>query len=106
MLKPKHKESFFGRMRRESWLELYLFLLPAMAVTFVFKYIPMNGIVIAFQDYNIFKGIGGSPFVGMKHFSAVFSNPDFFRVLKNTLVINLYKIVFLGAAAAGDGIDD
>ncbi|HML45702.1 MAG TPA: ABC transporter permease subunit, partial [Clostridia bacterium] len=54
----------------------------------------MNGIIIAFQDYNIFKGISNSPFVGMKHFNAAFSNPDFFRVLRNTLFINLYKIAF------------
>lgn len=93
-LKATPKESFLGRVRRESWVELYLFLLPAVVVTFIFKYIPMNGIVIAFQDYNIFKGISESPFVGLKHFQNVFSNPDFFRVLRNTLVINLYKIVF------------
>lgn len=93
-LKATQKESFLGRVRRESWVELYLFLLPAVVVTFIFKYIPMNGIVIAFQDYNIFKGISESPFVGLKHYQNVFSNPDFFRVLRNTLVINLYKIVF------------
>lgn len=93
-LRPAGKEGFFSRLRRESWLELYLFLIPALAVTFIFKYIPMNGIIIAFQDYNIFEGISGSPFVGLKHFQAVFSNPDFFRVLRNTLVINLYKILF------------
>lgn len=83
-----------SRIRRESWIELYLFLVPAVLVTFVFKYIPMNGIVIAFQDYNIFSGISASPFVGTKHFAAAFSNPDFFRVLLNTLTINLYKMLY------------
>lgn len=81
-------------MKRESWWELYLFLLPAVAITVVFKYIPMNGIIIAFQDYNIFAGISGSSFVGLKHFEAAFSNPEFYRVLRNTLVINLYKLVY------------
>lgn len=80
--------------KRESWWELYLFLLPAVVITFIFKYLPMNGIIIAFQDYNIFEGTAGSPFVGLQHFREAFSNPEFFRVLRNTLVINLYKLVF------------
>lgn len=88
------KENILGRIRRESWFELYLFLIPAVVMIFIFKYIPMNGIVIAFQDYNIFKGISGSPFVGTKHFEAIFSNPEFFHVLGNTLTINLYKLLF------------
>lgn len=82
------------RCAREGWAELYLFLIPAMVITFIFKYIPMNGLLIAFQDYNIFAGISGSPFVGLKHFEAAFTNPEFFRVLRNTLVINLYKLVY------------
>ena len=90
----RQKTSWLQRCVRESWLELYLFLIPAAVITFIFKYIPMNGIVIAFQDYNIFQGISGSPFVGFKHFEAAFTNPEFFRVLRNTLVINLYKLVY------------
>lgn len=93
-IKTKKKGSWFQRCMRESWLELYLFLLPAIVITFIFKYIPMNGIIIAFQDYNIFEGISGSPFVGLKHFETSFTNPEFYRVLRNTLVINLYKLVY------------
>lgn len=77
-----------------NYFELYLFLLPAFLITFVFKYIPMNGILIAFQDYNIFQGVLGSQFVGLEHFATAFSNPDFYRVLRNTLVINIYKLLF------------
>ena len=89
-----NKSTWLARSYRESWWELYLFLIPAAAVTLVFKYVPMNGILIAFQDHNIFKGIAGSPFVGLKHFEAAFTNPEFFRVLRNTLVINLYKLLY------------
>ncbi len=96
MLKTQapRKSKLLNRIKRESWIELYLFLIPAVLITFIFKYIPMNGIVIAFQDYNIFSGILASPFVGTKHFAAAFSNPDFFRVLLNTLTINLYKMLY------------
>lgn len=91
---PVKRANWFQRCIRESWLELYIFLLPAVIITFIFKYIPMNGILIAFQDYNIFKGISGSEFAGLKHFQAAFSNPEFFKVLGNTLFINTYKLLY------------
>jgi putative aldouronate transport system permease protein len=77
-----------------DFFELYLFLVPAVLITFIFKYIPMNGILIAFQDYNIFQGVTGSQFVGLEHFKTAFNNPDFYRALRNTLVINIYKLLF------------
>ena len=91
---PVKRACWLQRCIRESWLELYIFLLPAVIITFIFKYIPMNGILIAFQDYNIFKGISGSEFAGLKHFQAAFSNPEFFKVLGNTLFINTYKLLY------------
>lgn len=82
------------RIRRERYGELYLLILPAAVLVFIFKYIPMNGLLIAFQDYDIFKGIQGSPFIGIAHFQEAFGSPDFHRALRNTLVINLYKLLF------------
>lgn len=76
-------------------LDLYALLLPGILLIFIFKYIPMYGIVIAFQDFNIFKGIAGSTWVGLKHFSTLFTSDGFYRVLINTLLISSYKIVFL-----------
>ena len=76
-----------------NW-ELYLLLLPALLLLIVFKYIPMNGVVIAFQDYNIFEGILGSSFTGFENFKRAFDNPDFYRALWNTLFINFYKLCF------------
>jgi putative aldouronate transport system permease protein len=52
-------------------------------------------LTIAFQDYNLFRGIGGSEWVGLKHFRALFTTPDFLRVLRNTVFISVYRIVAL-----------
>ena len=57
---------------KKNW-QLYLFfLLPAVALTFIFKYIPMGGVLIAFKDYNAFKGIWGSDWVGIKYFETFY----------------------------------
>ena len=74
---------------------MYLMLLPGVLTLILFSYIPMGGIIIAFQKYNIFKGIMGSEWVGLKNFESVFSSPIFLNVLKNTLIISLYKLVAL-----------
>lgn len=75
--------------------DLYLMLIPGLAFLFLFKYTPMYGIVIAFQDFSIFRGIGDSPWVGLKHFERLINNDEFLRVLTNTLVISIYKLIFL-----------
>ncbi|MBW7453147.1 ABC transporter permease [Paenibacillus sepulcri] len=71
---------------------LYLLLLPGMLLIFVFRYAPMYGIVIAFQDYNIYNGIKGSEWVGFGQFNKLFHSPDFYEILRNTLVISVYKL--------------
>ena len=71
---------------------LYLMLMPCLIYYIVFHYFPMYGLQIAFKDYNIFKGISESPFIGLDHFVRFFQSPDFFRVLKNTIVISLYSL--------------
>jgi len=71
---------------------LYLLLLPGLLLILLFRYVPMYGVVIAFQDYNIYKGIGGSEWVGFDQFERLFRSPDFGEVLTNTVVISLYKL--------------
>lgn len=71
---------------------LYLMLLPGLIYFFLFKYLPMFGIIIAFQDYNPYTGILGSPFVGFQYFITFFSSPDFLRLLVNTMTIGFLKI--------------
>ena len=68
-------------------------LIPGLLFFLVFCYGPMYGLIIAFQDYYPLKGVSGSAFVGLKHFKALFSDPFFMSVLKNTLIISLYKLV-------------
>lgn len=81
------------RFRVRNWA-LYTMILPGLIYFVVFKYIPLTGSVIAFQDYNVFGGVFGSPFVGMKHFINLFTYPEFYSVLTNTLLISLYKLLF------------
>jgi len=69
-------------------------MLPSLAYYLVYKYAPMAGLVIAFKDYNLFDGLWNSPWVGLKHFRDVFSNREFAVLLRNTLLISTYKIVF------------
>nr|WP_311764828.1 ABC transporter permease subunit [Paenibacillus agricola] len=73
--------------------QIYTMVLPGLIFFIVFKYIPLAGVVIAFQDYNVFNGIFGSKFVGFKHFYNLFTYPEFLRVLKNTVLISIYQIV-------------
>lgn len=81
-------------MKREGYLELYLMMVPVLIILFIFKYIPMNGILIAFEDFNIFDGIFGSRFVGFGNFARMFADHDFLRALGNTFTINLYKMCY------------
>lgn len=75
--------------------DLYLLMIPGLIFLLIFKYTPMYGVLIAFQDFNIFDGIAGSKWVGLDNFIKLFHSEDFYVVLRNTLVISVYKIVFL-----------
>lgn len=76
-------------------LDLYLLLVPGLVFIVVFKYIPMYGVTIAFEKYNIFRGVSGSQWVGLYQFRRLFSSPQFYQVFTNTLIISVYKIIFL-----------
>lgn len=73
---------------------LYLMLLLPFAQYFLFRYAPIAGIQIAFKDYNIFQGMAGSKWVGFANFSEAFSTRLFWLSLKNTVLLNLYDLVF------------
>ncbi len=77
-----------------KYKQLYTLMIPGMLLILIFAYIPMMGIVIAFKDYTFVGGIFGSEWVGIKHFRKIFSDPYFYTVLRNTLVISLYKLFF------------
>ena len=74
--------------------ELYLMLLPGLAMLIIFRYIPIGGLVMAFKDYNVFRGFWESDWVGLKHFYELFDSPDFYKILRNTVVISFNKLIF------------
>ena len=81
------KAKTLGRRIRE-YRTMYAFLLPAIIVVTIFAYIPMFGLVMAFQKYDLVKGFAGSDFVGLKHFAKFLRDKDFWAALQNTLAIN------------------
>ncbi|THF74328.1 sugar ABC transporter permease [Cohnella fermenti] len=89
----KRKNRLLYHLRRDRYL--YLFLLPALGFYLIFKYSPLFGEVIAFKDFQIMKGIWDSPWAGLKHFRALLSNPDFWQVFRNTMLLNVYKLLFV-----------
>lgn len=81
------------RLKRSG--QLYLIILPAFAATILFSYVPMYGVVLAFQKYNPTKGMFRQEFVGLRYFEKLFGMKDFYQILSNTLMIAILKIVTL-----------
>ena len=90
------EKSYFKRLAGQ-W-DIQLMVVPALLLIIVFQYIPMYGVLLGFQDYSLFKGFLDSPWVGLKHFEAFFNDPDFNRVIRNTIVISFLKF-FIGFPA-------
>ncbi|MCD7863762.1 MAG: ABC transporter permease subunit [Lachnospiraceae bacterium] len=90
---PKGRKGRIRRDLRKNWV-VYLMALPVVAYFIIFHYIPMGGIVMAFEDYSIKKGIFGSTWVGFYQFQRFFSSVYFWRLMRNTLLISLYGILF------------
>jgi len=78
---------------RRNW-QLYALLLLPVTYFIVFKYGPIYGILIAFKDYNIFKGIMASPWIGFDAFEQIFSRNDFYSALRNTFLLNGLDLLF------------
>lgn len=91
-----------GRARRPrarwAWLkrdwQLYLMLLPPVIYYILMKYMPMYGTLIAFKKFSARKGIWGSPWIGLTNFEKILTDPYFYVLVRNTLLINLYSLVF------------
>ncbi|GAA0292705.1 putative aldouronate transport system permease protein [Gracilibacillus halotolerans] len=73
--------------------DLQLMVIPGLLFILVFNYIPMYGVLMSFQDYNIFEGMMKSEWVGLKHFSMFFNDPRFVEIMRNTIVLSLFKIL-------------
>ena len=90
----KTDESPFVMHIRNYW-PFYVMVLPGFIYMVIFKYLPIAGSIIAFQNYSVTKGLFGSPFVGLKHFRKLLHYSDFYRVLRNTLLLSVLKLVFM-----------
>lgn len=90
--RPLNKASFRSRFIKD-W-DLYLLLLPGLIWFILFAYVPMGGLAIAFQDYNPWKGMSGSEWVGLQNFIEFISDDVFLRTIKNTLMLSLFNILF------------
>lgn len=104
-MREKTKNSSLKLTSYSSWFDMirgdfkrnfgiYAIALPGILYYLIFGYIPMYGIIIAFKDYSPGLGILGSPWVGFEHFISFFSSYYFTRVIRNTILLNLYLIVF------------
>lgn len=80
----------YGILRR--YWQLYLVLLVPVAYIIIFAYIPMGGLVLAFKEYSVRKGILGSPWVGMKYIDMFLSSPTVWQVVGNTLKLSIYQL--------------
>jgi putative aldouronate transport system permease protein len=78
-------------LRRDKYL--YVLALPGILFFLIFKFVPMWGVVISFQNFSPFAGITGSEWVGFEHFERFFTNPDFMLLFRNTMAINLMNLV-------------
>ncbi|WP_456276449.1 ABC transporter permease [Bacillus sp. AK128] len=76
---------------KNKWI--YLMILPGILYFIIYKYIPMYGLIIAFQDYKPYLGITGSEWVGLEHFRRLFTEPDFWMIFGNTLILFALNLV-------------
>lgn len=96
-VKVKTEEGYwkrFGKYFVKNWQLYIIFLLPALLMTIIFKYLPMLGIIIAFEEYSPIKGYFGSDWIGLYNFKRLFSSTEFGRLLLNTLKLSGYNLIW------------
>ncbi len=92
VLHAANKTGWQAAFKRDKWL--YLLLVPGFLYFLIFKYLPMWGVLIAFKDYSPYLGFWKSEWVGLENFKDFFMNPDFFRLLRNTLMLASLDLIF------------
>lgn len=91
--RPPKKRQSFKTIMKNNW-QLYVLILPAVIYFVVFNYFPLYGIQIAFKDYKAVNGIAGSAWAGLKHFENFFHAYYFKRLLSNTLLLNVFNLLW------------
>lgn len=92
MKKGAKKGTLMKEIKRDKWL--YIFLFPIIIYFIIFKYVPMLGTVMAFQDFKFSTGFFDSKWVGLEHFKRLFGNKNFYMILRNTLLLNIGGVLF------------
>jgi putative aldouronate transport system permease protein len=92
ILRSKTNNKFLKQCIKQRYL--LLMILPGFLIIFIFNYIPIYGILIAFKDYNVAEGVIGSPWVGLKYFKMFLTNPLSLRLFKNTLLLGFYSLLW------------
>lgn len=87
---PKRNALYYLKKDRH----LYLMLLPGIVFFIIFRYAPMWGVLVAFKDYNLFKGFMASKWIGLKNFQNFFNDPFCFRIIKNTFLLSFYSLLW------------
>lgn len=96
--RAKEEDNMSGTARmmrnlaRNKWI--YLMILPGLVYIIIYKYIPMYGLLISFQNYKPYRGISGSDWVGLAHFERLFNSPDFWMIFSNTLILFVLQLIF------------
>lgn len=88
----RRKPSWAKALLKDRWL--YIMALPGLVYFLIFKYIPMYGIIMAFQDFKPHLGFSQSPWVGFKHFERLFSEEQFWVLFRNTFILAVYNLIF------------
>ena len=99
-MKTKGKQTGSIQPRKRSFLEtlkkdwsLWTFCIPGIILTFIFSYIPMYGVQIAFRRFNAKQGVWESPWVGLRYFQRFIESPYFVRTVTNTLILSIYGLI-------------
>ncbi|NSW91444.1 MAG: sugar ABC transporter permease [Firmicutes bacterium] len=90
----KNREKGKLKFTRKS-LSLYLFVLPSIILLFIFHYIPIYGIIIAFENFKPYLGVFRSEFIGLANFRMFLKDSAFWSAMKNTIILNLYNLIFV-----------
>lgn len=88
----RYRRRFWKTLVRYKWL--YLLMLPGVLYYIIYHYVPMFGLLIAFENYNLLKGPFHSEWVGFANFRTIFNSPDFPILMRNTLLLSFYRILF------------
>lgn len=105
--RTKQDKRAYAQLGHNTWRKafmqhywLYILMIPGILYMLIFNYAPMAGLVMAFEDFSPYNGdtaiqaLFGSPFAGLKYFEKLFTGPDFWRLLRNTLAISLANLIF------------